>query len=99
MSFSSSLVSFSKKAANVRLSAFGQTAVWNGKAIKVVLFPASEIDQMEGGYEENTSIKCETFEPFRVHDLVQVLGKKYIVNELRRSDFGGTTIATMTITP
>ena len=99
MSFSSSLVSFSKKSAQVRLAAFGQVAHWNGKQIKIVVFPASEIDQMEGGYEENTSMKCETFEQIRVHDLIQVLGKKYIVNELRRSDFGGTTIATMTITP
>lgn len=99
MSFAKSLQSFSVKSWNVRAAAFGIDALHNGSPIRLVVMPLSDAEQMGGGYEASETVRAECVAALQVNDRVQFDGKNYRVEDVRKSQFSQTRVATLIVSP
>jgi hypothetical protein len=101
MSFSTSLRSFSRKAASARLAAFGIDAEWNGEKIRAIVHSENDLEQMTGGYEVGEkTLRMEIADPRpRVHDRIVTQGRTWIIDAIRESEFTPSRILTVSSKP
>jgi hypothetical protein len=94
------LKSFATKAAAVRQGMFAEDAIWNGHAIRIVCLPASELDQMAGGYEPGGTMRCLTTQTgIKLHDRIVIGGKTWQVSDSKQSSNNPEISLTLTRTP
>jgi hypothetical protein len=100
MSFTDSLRAFSRKSGEHRIQAFGKDVQWNGKTIRAIVYPLSEVEQMAGGYEGAGSMRCETMEDgVKIHDRIWIGDQVWMVADKRSGEFTPTQILTLTRKP
>jgi hypothetical protein len=94
-SFATALKSFSGRSAATRLAAFGADATWGSATIRVVVLPSLDLEQMDGGFEPNETIKIETAAALKLQDVVTIGGKNYYVESTKASTHSHTITANL----
>jgi hypothetical protein len=76
-------LSFTRKAAQVRLAVFGVDAYWRGQVIRVAMRKVDELELASGGYEQGGMVQAFTLQNgIEMHDRLVVDGKTYRVTEV-----------------